>query len=271
MFCAKYYPYKSYLKTIDELIINYNPKDKTLKDFLEKYLEKTIIINVEEHFEEIDAKLFSELKNKCNNFKITINYQNKEHIELVQKYKIPFFFENYLTNIDEVVGLLKYRPTDMYICENLGFSIVAISKILHKYNIKVRVFPNICQSHSAETPSLYTFFIRPEDIEIYSKYVDVFELITDENRVDIICKVYQQGKWFGKINEIIPSFHSELDNRQILNAFALSRIKCDKKCFYGGSCKICKRVEEFAEVLDKNNLILRKTKNKISPERKGEE
>ena len=68
----------------------------------------------------------------------------------------------------------------MYICEELGFSLDKISDILHSNNIKVRVIPNICQSSFSETNSLLTFFIRPEDIKYYIKYVDVFELLTDE-------------------------------------------------------------------------------------------
>lgn len=77
-------------------------------------------------------------------------------------------------------GLLKYHPTDMYICEELGFSLLKISKILHDNNVKVRVFPNICQSSFPETESIKTFFIRPEDIIFYAPFVDVFELVADE-------------------------------------------------------------------------------------------
>jgi hypothetical protein len=64
--------------------------------------------------------------------------------------------------------------------------------LLHHNNIKLRVFPNICQSSFSETPSIKTFFIRPEDISIYSTFVDVFELITDEEREQVIYKIYKQ-------------------------------------------------------------------------------
>jgi len=130
----------------------------------------------------------------------------------------------------------------MYICEELGFSLLKISKILHDNNVKVRVFPNICQSSFSKTPSIKTFFIRPEDIPFYAPFVDIFELVADKERQPIIFKIYKQEKWFGKIKEIIPTFNGELDSKYILNSFPIVRIGCGKRCLYQpGSCNICDR------------------------------
>jgi hypothetical protein len=38
---------------------------------------------------------------------------------------------------------------------------------------------------------LKTFFVRPEDIPIYGVFVDVFELIADEERQKVIFKIYK--------------------------------------------------------------------------------
>ena len=179
-----------------------------------------------------------------------IEYTNDEALKQVQENEIPFFFANYVTTWDQLHGLMKYNPTDMYICEDLGFSLDKVSKILHENNIRVRVFPNICQSSFPETNSLKTFFIRPEDVEIYSVFVDVFELLSDENTQQVLYKVYKQGKWFGKIKEIIPSFKGELDSRYVLNTFGMIRSKCGKKCLYKiGSCNICDRFTELSDTL----------------------
>ena len=87
----------------------------------------------------------------------------------------------------------------MYICEELGFSLDKISTLLHSNNVKVRVMPNLCQSSFPETPSLLTFFIRPEDIAVYSEFVDVFELISDKVHQQVIYKIYKQGYWAGPV------------------------------------------------------------------------
>lgn len=127
------------------------------------------------------------------------NFSNEHHLLLAKKYNLPFFFTDLITSIDQLYGLMKYNPTDMYICEDLCFSIDKISKILKDNNIKVRVFPNICQSSFPETDSILTFFIRPEDIDIYSKFVDIFELVADKDHQQVLYKIYKQKYWAGMI------------------------------------------------------------------------
>lgn len=130
------------------------------------------------------------LYDKYKNIKIIINFNNKDHLSRAQRYEIPYFFTNFVTSIDQLYGFMEYHPTDMYICEELGFFLDKVSKILHENHIKVRVFPNICQSSFSDTPSIKTFFIRPEDIFIYSKFVDVFELVSDKDRQKVLFKIY---------------------------------------------------------------------------------
>lgn len=178
-------------------------------------------------------------------------------------YEIPHFFINPITTIDQLNGMLKYKPTDMYICEELGFSLDKVSTLLHNNNIKVRVFPNICQSSFSETPSIKTFFIRPEDIDIYSIFVDVFELISDKERQEILFKVYKQEQWFGKIQEIIPTFKGELDSKYLLNTFGVIRSRCGKRCMYKPeSCSICDRFIELSDTFKENKIVIRKAKKK---------
>ena len=180
MFCLNYYPNQKYIEEADQLKIKYKPADRTLVDFLEVYTKKSIVIDVNDIFVQQDAVLFSELCKKYQKVKLIVDFYNKEALELIEQYNIPHFFSNSVTSIDQMQGLLAYHPTDMYICEELGFFLDKVSEILHKNHVKVRVYPNICQSSWAETPSLKTFFIRPNDIPIYSTFVDVFELISDK-------------------------------------------------------------------------------------------
>lgn len=264
MFCLNYYPFHKYLSDADQLKIVYHPADRTLKDFLEEYKDKSIVIDVSESFEQLDAKLLKELFDQYKNIKIIINFQNKEHLSRAKEYQIPYFFANFVTTIDVLYGLMKQNPTDMYICEDLGFSLDKISKILHNNNIKVRVFPNICQSSFSQTPSMKTFFIRPEDIPIYSTFVDVFELVSDQERQEVIFKIYKQEQWFGKISDIIPTFHGELDSKYLLGTFGIIRSKCGKRCLYKpGSCGICDRFIEVANTFEKNKIVIRKATKKI--------
>lgn len=264
MFCLNYYPlHSTYLQEVEQLKINYRPADRTLPDFLEKYQDKSIVIDITESFDDVDAELFKGLYQKYKNFKLLFSFDNKEYLERVQKNQLPFFFKNFVSTIDQMNGFIQYHPTDMYICSELGFSLDKVSKLLHDNNIKVRVFPNICQSSFSEIPSIKTFFIRPEDIDIYKVFVDVFELISDQEHQQVIYKIYKQGKWFGEIGAIIPSFKDRLNSKYLLPSFGIIRSKCGKRCFYDPSvCSICDRFIQVSDSLQKNKIaILKKKKN----------
>ena len=77
--------------------------------------------------------------------------------------------------------------------------------------------------------------------------MDVFELISDESRQEVLYKIYKEEKWFGKIKDVIPTFRDELDNKYLTNLFGMFRSKCDKRCMYEPSCSICERYLELAE------------------------
>ncbi len=264
MFCVNYYPFDNkYLQTADELKIKYRPADRTLEEFLEKYQDKSIVIDVRDSFEDLDAKLLKGFSEKYQNIKLIIDFNNKDALEKVQNNKLPFFFADLVSTVDKLHGLMAYHPTDMYICEEFGFFLDKISKILHNNNIKVRVFPNICQSSFPQTKSIKTFFIRPDDIKIYSTFVDVFELISNKDRQETLLKVYKQGEWLGKLKVIIPSFKDELDNRYIFDSFGLIRSKCGKRCMYKpGSCTICDRFLDLADAFKENKIVITKLKKK---------
>ena len=261
MFCLNYYPAQKYLQEAEELKIKYRPADRTLEDFLKVYQNKSIIIDVSDAFEEIDAKLLKGLSDKYNNLKVIFDFYNTDYLSRAQENEIPFFFKNPVTTIDQLHGFLKYNPTDMYICEELGFSLDKISNILHSNNVKVRVYPNICQSSFSDTSSIKTFFIRPEDISFYATFVDVFELISDRERQRVLYKIYKQEKWFGKIKDIIPSFKGNLDSKYLNESFGIIRSRCGKRCLYKtGSCNICDRFIELADTLKDNKIVVRKVK-----------
>lgn len=262
MFCLNYYPFQKYIQDAEQLKIKYRAADRTLEDFLEKYQDKSIVIEIQEPFEETDALLLKGLFDKYQNIKLIIDFNYKYALSLIQQHQIPFFFSNPVGSIDMLYGLLKYKPTDMYICEELGFFLNKVSIILHENNVKVRVYPNICQSSFSQTPSLKTFFIRPDDIPVYEVFVDVFELISDPQRQEVLYKIYKDQKWFGKINEIIPSFKDELDNRYLFNtSFGVIRSSCGKRCLYKpGSCGICDRFIDMAKTLKNNHIVVLKRK-----------
>lgn len=241
-----------YINKADEWTIKYNPKDDTLLDFLDLHKDKRINLYINEL---VPEEFLYEITNKYNNLYLKLNtkiYYNKD-----KKYEFNFFFDELVNNWDTLIGLLKYGVTDIYIVENLGFELDKVAEIAVSYNAQVRVFPNVAQSKWDTTPALKKFFIRPEDINEYDKYINVFEFYDADKQIDTYYEIYAIDKqWFGKLNEIIKDFNLDIDNRYIIPRFAHKRIVCGKKCLKDGLCTRCDEIEKLANTLKESDLIV---------------
>ena len=68
----------------------------------------------------------------------------------------------------------------MYIAEMMGFELEYIIKKTKELGVQIRVFPNVAQAARKNTSGLLKFWIRPEDIDFYSQYIDVCEFYYDK-------------------------------------------------------------------------------------------
>lgn len=263
-YCISYNREFKFLDDIQELEIEYDRKDTTLPAFLEKYADKTIIISIStptavaEFIEHNDMKLLEALFNKYHNIKLRFNLQEKELLNIAKASSIPYFFYNFVDDWDTFVGILALRPSDIYITNEMGFSLKQIAEIAHAQHTAIRVFPNVAQSSWKETPALKKFFIRPEDIDIYAQYVDVCEFFGKRDKLNIYYDVYANDKeWFGDLKELIVDLDISLDSRRVVPAFARYRSKCRKRCQQGRPCAICDRIADLADTLENQDLLLR--------------
>lgn len=268
-YCISYNKNFKYIDKIDELNIDVKRTDLMELVVLHPQQRINICIRDEEDFIEHQQKyikLFNTIVTDFpeNDFALKLrDYKDnkvKEILNIIKENenKFKFFFETFIKDWDTLMGYIELHPSDIYIVENLGFEIERIAKLLHSKGIKVRAFPNVAQSSWKDTPALRKFFIRPEDINLYEKYIDVIEFFNEEN-VSTYYKIYAiDKKWFGKLNEIILDFNdNEIDNRCILSNFAERRINCGKRCYKGFRCDCCKNVEDLAKILKENNLIIK--------------
>lgn len=269
-FCIDYKKDFKYLNDIDEITIHFRRKDTSLLDFLLLYKSKRINIYIEDEYDFIEnncIQLFDAIAKEYPeiNFVFKLKNGSKKIIDIINNNKIKhkFFFDTFVKDWDTLLGITKMHPSDIYIVENLGFEIKDIASILHKFGIRIRVFPNVAQSSWSKTPALKQFFIRPEDIWQYEPYVDVMEFFGKENSIAAYYKIYAIDKmWFGKLNEIIIGFEdNDIDSRCILPNFAERRLNCGKRCYKGRRCKMCEVVEGLAEVFKNENLVISNIKN----------
>ena len=262
-YCMNYNQKTEHMKCLteaDEWTIEYNSRDTTLLEFLE--IHKDIRINL--HItEKVDITFLEDLAKKFPNlyFELSINFLD----DIVEKKpKFNYFFDILVNNWDTFIGLIYKGITDIYIVENMGFELDKIAEMAHKENISIRTFPNVAQSAWKGIVSLKKFFIRPEDVEVYEPYVDTFEFFGDDSRLETYYKIYAKDKkWFGLLKELIIDFNSDIDNKYVIPRFAEKRISCGKKCFKGGKCSRCNRIQELSESLEKSKLIVRVDNDKV--------
>ena len=80
MFCLNYYPFQKYIQDAEQLKIKYRAADRTLEDFLEKYQDKSIVIEIQGFFEDTDAILLKGLYDKYKNIKLIIDFNNNTFV-----------------------------------------------------------------------------------------------------------------------------------------------------------------------------------------------
>lgn len=130
-------------------------------------------------------KIINILKEKFPDTYFTICFSFEYSKLDIKKWKpkinIPVYTNKIITSFDDFNDLLEIGVSDIFIGNILGFYIKPLSVKAKAYNVKLRAYCNFCQSTSITEPSFKNFFIRPEDIPIYSKYISVFEFAPDTN------------------------------------------------------------------------------------------
>ena len=253
---------------VDELRINYNRNDSTLFDFISVHKDQRINIVINdvkeftEHYEWRKFAAFETKEENPHNYAIVLpSCSDSECIALyevlLEKTNVPMYFNTRVNNWDTLIGLAEMEISDMYIVEDLGFELPRVSEYLKSKGIRIRAFANVCQSSWRQTPAFKTFFIRPEDVDIYDEYIDVLEFFYERpDQQNVLYRVYsKEKKWAGNLSEIIFGFNEEVDSRCLLPEFATKRLNCGKKCYRGHHCEFCERALRLSKTMRDSNLV----------------
>lgn len=252
-----------------EINIHYKPKVKELDDFISKYKQKRInlIFQEGEFDKERDLPLIEAFREKYPQCELVMRlpvYSRQIQSLLAQK-QLPHYYYILANRWGIFNGLLNTSVTDIYISEDLCFSLDIIQQKVKDKNKKIRTFCNVCQATWPEEESLRTFFIRPEDIFLYNKYIDVvefFEAEKDKNALNTLYNLYNKGeRWAGPLKEIIKGFKGDTDSYYLFSRFGEKRLDCGKRCNVS-NCSFCVQVASLASTLKQNQIgIFYKNKN----------
>ncbi len=185
-----------------------------------------------------------------NNIALRIPAIDYELAEVLKGMNIPFFFGTRVSAWDEVQDMCKMGVSDIYITNELGFCLGDVHDVCGQKSIKIRVYPDVAQSlGKLNQGEVDNFFILPEDMHLYSTFVDVVEFYQTEKEA-VLYKVYcQKGLWRDDARLIIYGLKDCLDGRHLTGYFGKNRLHCGKRCIKRKCCVRCQDEVRLTEVI----------------------
>ena len=258
-YCIKYTNKFRYFNNSNvEIEIMYSSNNKLL-DFCKDVLKESqkLVVNIlDEEISENEISVFEAAAAIHPNilFKTTdidFIYKNNN--------KLNFLYAEPISCWRDVRELSEIGISEILIRDYLCFDLEKLKTYCDKRNIKIRCVANYIEEDRFNTiPPYEEFFIRPEDVSFYEDYIDTIEFYKDDyyellEKQNILYKIYNSGKWEGKLSDIIDGYTEDVLNTTVLPSFAKFRVDCQRRCDLG-LCDSCKHHTVWAKTLEKSGI-----------------
>lgn len=196
---------------------------------------------------------------------------NDVHCIYMNNNKLNFLYTEPITNWHDIRELSNSGISEILIKDYLCFDLKKLRTYCNNRNIKIRCIANYIEEDNFNViPPYEKFFIRPEDISFYEDYIDTIEFYKDDyyellEKQNILYKIYNSGKWEGKLSDIIDGYTEDVLNTTIIPSFAKFRIDCQRRCDLG-LCDSCEHHMALAKALEKSGIKV--TTKEVSPDDK---
>lgn len=239
---------RNFLKKADEIKLEYRDR-RIIPDYTRDYPGVPIIVElVNVADEEIDWKLLQEY-DFLSNGKIYICVSTLDQAKKAGIHSLKFYSGYPIESDFELQGWINVGASYARLGMPLFFELERL-QIQYGDKIKFRTTPNICYTNNLLYENgVCGQWIRPEDIPLYSQYIEVIEFEEpDRKREQKLYELYmEKGEWFGPMKFLFTNFgHKDSVNRMILPEVARARINCGQKCMKGSNCRICQRAVDLA-------------------------
>ena len=250
-----------YAKEAKQVKIVFRPESENLEKYIETNQEKQIYMLLKpEYFTLENMKRIESLK-KFENWTLILPVElildAKKKLDMVKFNAIKdccnkYMFTDMIGNWEVLQFILSLEPSEVYLTNMLGFCIPDAKKVCGSTGI--RLVANMAQTAWDSSPDLTKFFIRPEDVDVYTPYISGIEFVGDAPIQEVCYKVYNRGYWYGDLCELIIGFDDHVDSRTLPPQFGEYRLKCKKRCITGSKCTLCNSMKVFSEKLKEANL-----------------
>ena len=243
---------QEYLKKIDEIRIKYNKLD-TILDLYEINPNATFILIITSK-ENKSTIRWSEIENYniMTKEKLIVETDSFDIMEACKTLNIKFFYAIPVNTFYDLKALVDYGCCDVRIDAPLTHMLDK----LNNFDITVRMSPNI--AYYAFIPrknGVIGSWVRPEDVELYEEYIDVFEFEDcDARKEEALYRIYAEQKSYpSNLNNLITNLNYNASGKLVLPNFGQVRMFCGQKCTNGFNCNACYRILDLA-----NNEKIRK-------------
>lgn len=213
----------------------------------------------------IDFLIAADNPIRCNIDFINLTMEELiNQIEILKKYNIDYTVAcHHISNLDDLLrkgyhAYLDYPVTDseyfailadsgasdIIIDGPLGFLLDKIKIKYENYNFKIRVCPNQSTNilNITERDNLNSFYIRPEDVQIYLPYIDIIEFkTTDLEAEKVMYNIYSREYFHEDISKLIPHINYSVKNHLLPKDFGEKRLACGQRCLIipSNKCDYC--------------------------------
>ena len=257
-YCIPFNTDSKYLKSIDELVINFRPgiSELRLQSFIDMHTDQRVTLDLESTppTEELKKAIIN-LRNK-ENFSLRFKKDNAAALECISDLDIKWYFTDPAMTYDDIYVYKTLGASEFFIGAQLGFDLPHCKAIAQSLKMQIRSIYAYAVEKSPFYKNYWQYFIRPEDIPLYDVYLDTVEFYGEPHIVNLLVKTYKAEKWNGPLNEIIPIIDKTYDSRFIIPHWGRRRISCNRKCMYGDSCTMCETIYNLSQSLEKARIII---------------
>lgn len=151
--------------------------------------------------------------------------------------------------------LIDLGVTDVIIDSVIGFSIDTLKKETRDIKLRANVNRSVFVT-SIDKKNIKTFFIRPEDMELYEDVIDYFDFYSDSiEKEETLFKIYNRNHFNNDFSLLFPYIPYESNNHLIPDRFCEKRLTCKQKCQTvkdnAKHCEACELEMDLVELTEK--------------------
>ena len=246
-FCLSNKVASKYLEQAAEIKLQYKDRNQ-IKKLSEKYPKPSfLLMGIPDS---LSTNQWEELQtlNLLAQNQLCIIIPHKHFIDDCKKYNIKFMFGYAISNWFELNSIMELGAYYVRLAPPLTHD---LEKVQNRTmgRIKLRAIPNVAyDKFFPRNDGVSGSWIRPEDIEVYSKYYDIFEFEDCDaaEKEQTLFDIYTRGEWSGDLKMLITNLDYPGVNRMIPPELSQRRINCGQRCESNRTCHLCYRLLDLA-------------------------